>query len=138
MHGDDTLRWLQQAKHDLAAAEDSLEAGHNEWACFQSQQAAEKALKAVFYALGYEMVFTHSVSRLVKDLSEKCEGFKKGLGRWNALDKFHIPTRYPNHFPDAIPADVYTRDDAQGAIALAREVIEEAKRCLQELEEGKA
>lgn len=105
------MRWLEQAEHDLTAAEDSLKTSHYEWACFQSQQSAEKALKAVFYALDYEMVFTHSVCRLVRDLSEKCEGFRKGLGRWGSLDKFYIPTRYPNHLPDQTPYPrMFTRE----------------------------
>jgi HEPN domain-containing protein len=37
-------RWLAQARWDLKAARDSAAAGNFEWACFQAQQAAEKAL----------------------------------------------------------------------------------------------
>ncbi len=40
--------WLGQARRDLAHAQHSVEAGDYEWACFASQQAAEKAVKAVF------------------------------------------------------------------------------------------
>jgi HEPN domain-containing protein len=32
------------------------------------------------------------------------------------LDKFYIPTRYPNGLPDSIPADVYTAADAKRAL----------------------
>lgn len=39
--------WLKQAYSDLQAAEDSAGSDHHEWACFQAQQAAEKALKAL-------------------------------------------------------------------------------------------
>jgi HEPN domain-containing protein len=137
MRGDDALRWLKQAEIDLAAARNSMEAGYYEWACFQAQQSAEKALKAVFYALGYEMVLTHSVTRLLRELSEKCEGFKEGLGQWGTLDKHYISTRYPDHFPDTIPAEVYDEKDAERALALAHEVMEAAKKCLQELKEQK-
>ena len=38
--------WFDQARADLAAAEDSAATRHHEWACFQAQQAGEKALNA--------------------------------------------------------------------------------------------
>lgn len=41
--------WLKQADSDLCAAEDSASSNHYEWACFQAQQAAEKALKALLF-----------------------------------------------------------------------------------------
>jgi len=39
-------QWLAQAKYDLSAARQSTKNGSYEWACFQAQQAGEKALKA--------------------------------------------------------------------------------------------
>lgn len=42
--------WIEQAKSDL-------EIGFYEWACFSSQQAAEKGVKAVFQ----KMVFSYSL-----------------------------------------------------------------------------
>ena len=43
-------RWFKQALRDLKAAKDNLNAENYEWACFQSQQSAEKAVKAVAFA----------------------------------------------------------------------------------------
>jgi len=40
---EEAKRWLAQARRDLKAAKDSSSAGNFEWACFQAQQAAEKA-----------------------------------------------------------------------------------------------
>lgn len=46
--------WLKQAEFDLEAARLSLEHGYYEWACFQSQQSAEKAIKGLLVLLnGY-------------------------------------------------------------------------------------
>jgi HEPN domain-containing protein len=45
----DARRWFTQAKADLHAAEGSVRNKHFEWAAFQSQQAGEKALKALWY-----------------------------------------------------------------------------------------
>ncbi len=39
------------------------------------------------------------------------------------LDGYYIPTRYPSGLPDGIPADVYTREAALGAVTLAREAV---------------
>ncbi|MFN2433299.1 MAG: hypothetical protein ABR599_10900 [Gemmatimonadota bacterium] len=35
-----------------------------------------------------------------------------------------MPTRYPNSLPDGIPADVYTRTAAAGAVQLATQVVD--------------
>ncbi len=40
--------WLKQAERDLVHARHSLAAETYEWACFACQQAAEKAVKAVY------------------------------------------------------------------------------------------
>jgi HEPN domain-containing protein len=46
--------WLKQAEFDLEAARLSLEHGYYEWASFQSQQSAEKAIKGLLVLLnGY-------------------------------------------------------------------------------------
>ena len=39
--------WLAQAERDIGQAKASLRDGFYEWACFASQQAAEKAVKAL-------------------------------------------------------------------------------------------
>ena len=39
--------WFNQASRDLEQARISQKSGHHEWACFPSQQAAEKAVKAL-------------------------------------------------------------------------------------------
>ena len=59
--------WLAQARADLAAAEDSAATGHHEWACFQAQQAGEKALEALLYARGRTSIVTHSLRRLMRE-----------------------------------------------------------------------
>jgi HEPN domain-containing protein len=43
--------WLKQAKRDLEHAKEDLKSGFYEWGCFSSQQAAEKAIKALYQHL---------------------------------------------------------------------------------------
>lgn len=49
-------RWFAQAEHDLASAIDLSDHGHYNVACFQCQQAIEKALKAFLYHRGARQV----------------------------------------------------------------------------------
>ncbi|GAG62201.1 unnamed protein product [marine sediment metagenome] len=57
-------RWLEQATEDLKWARLLLKEGGYHLVCFLAQQVAEKALKALLYAQGEEIVLGHSVERL--------------------------------------------------------------------------
>jgi HEPN domain-containing protein len=57
---------MMQAKKDLQSARNSLASEDFEWACFQAQQSAEKALKAVLYGRGMRRIITHSVFELIR------------------------------------------------------------------------
>ena len=48
---------------------------------------------------------------------------EKFLDHAKRLDKLYIPTRYPNGLPDSTPAEVYTREEAEDAMRIARELI---------------
>ena len=69
---EEARRWFAQAIRDLKAAEDSLRVGNYEWACFQAQQAAEKAVKALYHALG-RGAWGHSVTELLRGLEGEYE-----------------------------------------------------------------
>ena len=129
-------RWLDQAAADLRAAEHSTRAGSHEWACFQAQQAAEKALKALWFANGFEP-WGHSVLKLIEDYpdaSVRLARLESLSSSAKALDKLYIPTRYPNGLPDLSPFEVYTEIEAQVAIAAARSVVAACEPGLQERE----
>lgn len=125
-------RWLAQARADLRAAENSLQGDCFEWACFQSQQAGEKALKAIWYFHARDP-WGHSLARLVQDfpipqVRERLEAF---MSHAKKLDKLYIPTRYPNGLPDLVPADVFTAEEAAEAIKSARGIADFAERSVQ-------
>ena len=87
-------RWQAQALRVLDDARFCLAGGRFSLACFVAQQAAE-----------------HD------------DGFAALQPRAAPLDKFYVPTRYPNGLPGGIPAEVFSADDANGAVSLAAEVI---------------
>jgi HEPN domain-containing protein len=117
-------RWLLQARADLRAAEVSAAGSRWEWACFQAQQAGEKAVKAVWYHHSLDP-WGHSIGRLIEDfpLEPAKARLLPLLQNGKELDKLYIPTRYPNGLPDMIPADAFTRAEAERAIAAAAEII---------------
>ena len=121
--------WLAQAKRDLNHAVSACKDEYFEWSCFSAQQAAEKAVKAVFLYLHGEG-WGHSVFGLLKALSDKVKVPQKLLEAGKILDKHYIPTRYPNGFDSGIPADYYTKREAQEAIKNAREIIKFCQSCL--------
>lgn len=121
--------WLAQAERDLNHAANACKDADFEWSCFSAQQAAEKAVKAVFLHLHGEG-WGHSVYSLLKALSDKVKVPEKLLEAAKSLDKHYIPTRYPNGFERGIPGDYYTEREAQEAIGNAGEIIEFCKSCL--------
>lgn len=131
-------RWLEQAQEDLRWAKDLAERGGYHIACFLAQQIGEKALKAVLYAHGEEIVIGHSIERLCRSASHWQPKLNERVTRWSILDGHYVPTRYPNSLPDSIPARVYTRDAAQEAVSLAEEIVDFARVVIQKLEDLKA
>lgn len=116
-------RWLEQAQVDLKWARHLLEQGAYYLVCFLAQQVAEKTLKAFLYAQGEELVIGHSVRQLCQRAGERDAQFLVQLDAWALLDTYYIPTRYPNGLPGGIPANVYNKTAAEGALALAEAVV---------------
>ncbi|RLI07550.1 DNA-binding protein [Candidatus Bathyarchaeota archaeon] len=113
---------MAQAMRDLKAARDSLEDGNHEWACFQAQQAAEKALKALLLGLG-RGAWGHSLVELLDELSEIYGDAPDLLARARELDRHYIPARYPNAFESGYPGMYYDEEAAGRAISCAEEIM---------------
>jgi len=114
--------WMDQAIGDLDHAKHDLAHGFYDWACFSSQQAAEKAVKAVFQRLGAE-AWGHSVADLLKELSRTYTVPEELTNGALELDKAYIPARYPNAHPSGSPRTRYTRDEAARLIQYAEQII---------------
>ena len=117
------MRWLMQAEQDLDDARYSFQGKRFNLACFLSQQAAEKAVKAFIYAQGEEIVLGHSVANLLKHALRYNPDLEEILGA-GGLDKYYIPTRYPNGLPGGLPFEAFDEVDASKAIGMAARVVE--------------
>jgi HEPN domain-containing protein len=89
--------WFRQAQRDISHARNALEDGDYDWACFAAQQAAEKAVKALFRFLAAD-AWGHSVTLLLGRLPEPYRPFEAIIDGAKELDKHYIPSRYPNGF----------------------------------------
>lgn len=118
--------WLRQAVRDLENADNATRGGFHEWACFSAQQAAEKAIKALFQARGAE-VLGHSVYSMVRKMPAELTIPEKFYDMARELDKAYVPTRYPNAHPNGAPFEFYTYKDAERLIGYAREIIKFCK-----------
>jgi HEPN domain-containing protein len=99
--------WIDQAQGDLEHARSDTERGFYDWACFSAQQAAEKAVKAVFQKMGAE-AWGHSVADLLDELSSSRPVAEELRDAALELDKAYIPARYPNAHPSGSPRRRYT------------------------------
>src|SRR2546430_9543341 len=114
--------WLNQARAELRAGHDLLPGQHWCWCCFTCQQAAEKALKAMCEHFRAPQ-FGHNLNLLLQAVEAHTpvtDALRMACAR---LNRYYIPTRYPDAFDRGAPADQFFAADAHQAVADAEEVI---------------
>jgi HEPN domain-containing protein len=126
----EALRWLRTAEDDLDAATVLSKNNKFPHACFYAQQAGEKALKAVWYYADADP-WGHSIRKLIEDLDKvdlNLYDRVKGLIRAGTiLDRFYIPTLYPNGLPELTPGEAYMDEDAELCIRQATMILTAVK-----------
>ncbi len=122
---DDPVEWLNRARSNLARAKADSRIPHVylEDLCFDAQQAAEKAVKALYQSIHIDSI-GHSISRMLSDLPISMTPQRELIERGKELDKHYIPARYPNSHPEGAPMDYYTQNEARRALEGAEIVIE--------------
>lgn len=120
----ESRRWFEQAKYDLKTSQWNVKGNLFAPACFWAQQSAEKAVKAFLYSKGERFVIGPSVSELLEKCKIYDKDFKTLIPIGAILDRFYIPTRYPNGLPGGIPAHAYRRKDSVEAIKMAQKILD--------------
>lgn len=116
----ETGRWLRFAREDLSAAERTVERREvPRHACFLSQQAAEKAVKAALVFLQVEFPYRHDLGLLRTYLPDGWL-LKENPADLDDLSQWAVESRYPGSPREA------SEDDAGVAVSLAREAYETA------------
>ena len=111
-------RWFQQGEYELSVARNLADNLFHAAACFFAHQSAEKYLKALLYAQGERRVVGHSINDLCDQCADYFEKFAELKGQVRQLDRYYIPTRYPNGLPGGVPAEMYDETDSAAALEL--------------------
>lgn len=118
------LGWLDKAKRFLAVAKRSLEDGLYDMACFNSQQAAEMALKAVLIMRAGYKPLTHSITELLEAISE-IENVPSEVSNCSGIEEHYVQARYPN-----ARMREYSFDEAQVSVRCGEVIVGYAERIL--------
>ena len=111
--------WFRQAQRKLDSARWDIRGKFYEDACFSAQQAAELGAKALLESQG-RIELGHSVYQLLQAVSDVPQDI---LDAARVLDRYYIPTRYPNGFPAGAPMDFYDQPTAEEAVELAEAIL---------------
>jgi HEPN domain-containing protein len=115
--------WLAQAKRDLEHAEKDVRDGYYEHACFEAQQAAEKAVKSV-YLSRHAASWGHRVAKLLQEMTTISESPPvERIDDGKILDQYYVLTRYPNGFESGAPMEFFTKEQATDAVRRAANII---------------
>jgi HEPN domain-containing protein len=116
--------WIEAAKEDLFDASDALRRGRWFRTAFFSQQAVEKALKALFFVVRREEPpHVHTVTELYRLLKDS--GFVLSPELEEQLyifNKYYTVTRYPDA-ANGLPSETVDKIEAERAYSLALEVV---------------
>jgi HEPN domain-containing protein len=117
---DDPREWLSRAQSNLrrARADARLEGVYLEDLCFDAQQAAEKAVKALLIHRGVEFPYVHDLARLFTLLEASGLDVPEQIRAAEVLTPYAAITRYPTLFEPV--TDAQYRD----AIKFAQRVFE--------------
>lgn len=122
-------RWMEYAENDLAVAKHLMNTFHPkplEIICYHCQQAAEKAIKAVYIAQGIPggLPKKHDLSFLLEQMKHIVPVAEALLDHADELNAYGVIVRYPNEL---------RMDESKAVLAMryAQEILVWAKACLQ-------
>lgn len=115
--------WLEQARHDLEAAQANSGEGRYALACFLCHEAAEKAVTGFLYSRGAEQVWSHALADLCEDALAFDQSFDLIKSIAVLLDKHYLGARYPESLPGGVPANAYEAHDSERALEIAGDVL---------------
>jgi HEPN domain-containing protein len=118
----DPREWLNRAQSNLARAQKPLQSAYLEDYCFDAQQAAEKAVKAVFIANRLAFPYIHDLGRLLTLLAHAGIRVPKYVSESDRLTRFAVEARYPGL------SGPVTKSDHRRAVRIASGVVRWATR----------
>ncbi|MEM1513152.1 MAG: HEPN domain-containing protein [Candidatus Jordarchaeales archaeon] len=92
----DVFDWFEEAREELETAEQLFRLGRYAHSCFHSQQAAEKALKALIIHLKRVVHRSHDLVELYEEVREELALGDVVERRLPELSAYYTQSRYPN------------------------------------------
>lgn len=114
---DDPREWLNRARSNLSRAKAKTPDIYLEDLCFDAQQAAEKAIKAVLLKERVSFPYVHDLARLLTLLEEAGEEIPAAVRQAEDLTRYAVVTRYPGL------TEPVTEAHYQQAVASAEAVV---------------
>jgi len=96
---DDPREWLNRARSNLARAKAKRKGVYLEDLCFDAQQAAEKAIKALLIKLDVNFPYVHDLAELLTSVEKVGQEVPELIRQAERLSKFAVFTRYPGIGP---------------------------------------
>jgi HEPN domain-containing protein len=123
----DPREWLRRARSSLSLARLGRQGDVLlEDLCFEAQQAAEKALKAVLVSRSLRFPRTHVISELLRLVVAGGTAIPDAVRKAEALTPYAVAARYPDWGEDVSPEEFET------ALALAVCTVDWASRLIGE------
>ena len=122
---EDPREWLNRARSNLALAGKIGADVYLEDLCFDAQQCAEKAIKAVFIHRAVDFPYIHNLADLLKLLDRSGVEVPKYIWQAQDLSAFAVMTRYPGL------AGPVTKRQPRRAVRIAQDVLRWASRLIE-------
>ena len=116
----DPREWLNRARSNLGRASVHTPNGYYEDPCFDAQQAAEKAVKAVLLHEGVDFPYVHDLDRLLRLVEGTGVGIPEDARQAGKLSRYAVFTRYPGF-------EEVTEEHHRQAMEIARAVVKWAE-----------
>ena len=113
----DPREWLNRARSNLALARLHPPEAYLEDLCFEAQQAAEKAIKALLIKREVAFPYVHDLTHLLTLLEEAGEEIPESIWQAETLTRYAVVARYPGL------AEPVTETEYQVALTAAEEVV---------------
>lgn len=96
---EDPREWLNRARSNLALAKAKRKGVYLEDLCFDAQQAAEKAIKALLIKLDVDFPYVHDLAELLTLLEKSGQKIPESIRQAEELSRYAVFTRYPGMGP---------------------------------------
>lgn len=98
----DPSEWLNRATSNLIRAKNRIAGVYLEDLCFDAQQAAEKAIKAVLIQLEVEYPYVHDLADLLTLVEKAGTEVPASVKQASRLTRYAVVARYPSAFEPVI------------------------------------